>query len=66
MADKRKLRALVLGAFLAFGSMAGARVRPEDIENLLRTMRQTKIEYVVPAEPKKRLRLPGGGELDGG
>lgn len=54
MSKKRTLRALLLGAVLAFGSLAGAKIRPEDIENIMRTMRQTKIEYVVPAEPKKR------------
>lgn len=54
MSKKRALRALLLGAFLQFGAMAGVVMRPEDIENVMRTMHQTKIEYVVPAEPKKR------------
>jgi hypothetical protein len=54
MARKGALRALLLGAFLQFGAMAGVAMRPEDIENIMRTMHQTKIEYVIPAEPKRR------------
>ena len=74
MSKKRLLRALLMGAFLQFGALAGVVIRPEDIENIMRTMHQTKIEFTIPAERDDELpglpefggTLRGGAEGDGG
>ena len=47
MTLQAKLRKLLLCCALQLGLLAGAPMRPEEIEDLLRTMRQTKVVRVV-------------------
>jgi len=54
MSWKRKLRACVFCFGLAWASALGAAMRPEEIEELLAAMNQTKIEYILPQEEDER------------
>jgi hypothetical protein len=61
----RKLRALFLGLVLGFGSMLGMPMRPEDIEELMHSMNQTRVCQMVREEhndvgrpPAKRRLVP--------
>jgi len=45
---KRKLRMLLLYLPLLAGSMSGVPMRPEDMDQILGTMNQERIEYVIP------------------
>jgi len=47
---KRKLRALFLGLILGMGSIAGMPMRPEEIEELMHSMNQTRICQVIREE----------------
>jgi hypothetical protein len=60
MSWNRKLRACVFCFGLAWASVLGAAMRPEEIEELLAAMSQTQIEYIIPEEKDQRhLRPPG-------
>jgi hypothetical protein len=48
MSWKRKLRACVFCFGLAWASALGAAMRPEEIEELLAAMHQTRLEYTIP------------------
>jgi hypothetical protein len=60
---KHKLRTLLLCLPLLVGSMVGAPMRPEEIEELMHSMNQQKISYTVRQEGKNgddaMKRLPG-------
>jgi hypothetical protein len=45
---KLKLRMLLLYLPLLAGSMSGVPMRPEDMDQILGTMNQERIEYVIP------------------
>jgi len=45
---KRKLRMLLLYLPLLAGSMSGVPMRPEDMDQIMETMNQERIEYVIP------------------
>jgi hypothetical protein len=47
---KHKMRTLFLCLTLLVGSMGGAPMRPEEIEELMHTMNQSKITYTIRAE----------------
>jgi hypothetical protein len=47
---KRKLRALLLCLPLLLGSMVGAPMRPDEIEELMQAMNQQKIAYTTRDE----------------
>lgn len=48
MSWKRKLRACIFCFGLAWASALGAPMRPDEIEELLAAMHQTRLEYTVP------------------
>jgi hypothetical protein len=50
MSLKHKLRALALGLMLVGTTLMGGNVRPEEIDLLMQTMNQTRIECVIPGE----------------
>ena len=54
MSCKRKLRAGMFCFGLAWASVLGASMRPEEIEELLAAMNQTKLEYTIPQEKDER------------
>ena len=54
MSWKRKLRACVFCFGLAWASALGVSMRPDEIEELLAAMNQTKIEYTIPHEEDER------------
>jgi hypothetical protein len=45
---QRLCRAFVLGVVLFGGSILGMPMRPEEIENLMSTMNQIKVEMTIP------------------
>jgi hypothetical protein len=47
---KHKLRTLLLCLPLLVGSLIGAPMRPEEIEELMQSMNQQKIAYTIPDE----------------
>jgi hypothetical protein len=49
----RKFRALLLGVALIFGSLGSMPMRPEDIEDLMHSMNQTRIVQVITAQKNK-------------
>jgi hypothetical protein len=54
MSWKRKLRASVFCFGLAWASILGVSMRPEEIEELLAAMNQTKLECTIPQEEDER------------
>lgn len=50
MSIKHKVRTLFLCLTLLVGSMGGAPMRPEEIEELMHSMNQPKITYTIRAE----------------
>ncbi len=50
MSIKHKARTIFLCLTLLVGSMGGAPMRPEEIEELMHTMNQPKIAYTIRAE----------------
>ena len=64
---KHKLRTLLLCLPLLVGSLIGAPVRPEEIEELMQSMNQQKIAYTIPDESENgddTIRRLLGGNLD--
>jgi hypothetical protein len=64
---KHKLRTLLLCLPLLVGSLIGAPMRPEEIEELLQSMNQQKIAYTIPDESENgddTIRRLLGGNLD--
>jgi hypothetical protein len=47
---KSKLRRLCLFFILGFGALAGVPMDPKEIEELLHTMNQTKVELTIPGK----------------
>jgi hypothetical protein len=47
---KRKLRMLLLYLPLLAGSLIGVPMRPEDMDQIMETLNQERIEYVIPDE----------------
>jgi hypothetical protein len=47
---KHKMRTLFLCLTLLMGSIVGAPMRPEEIEDLMHTMNQQRIAYTIRAE----------------
>ncbi|HXA17800.1 MAG TPA: hypothetical protein VN380_12460 [Thermoanaerobaculia bacterium] len=47
MFSRKSLAKLFIFAFLQFGALAGVPMTPQQIEELMNVMHQTKIEYVV-------------------
>jgi hypothetical protein len=55
-----KFRTFLLGTTLLMGAFGGVPMCPEEIEELLRSMNQPKIEYTIPDEGDRgELELPG-------
>ena len=54
MSWNRKLRACVFCFGLAWASALGVSMRPDEIEELLAAMNQTKLEYIIPEEEEER------------
>jgi hypothetical protein len=54
MSWKRKVRAGVFCFGLAWASVLGTSMRPDEIEELLAAMNQTKLEYTIPQEEDER------------
>lgn len=50
MAFKHKLRTLLLCIPLLMGAFGGMPMRPEEIEELMNSMNQQKVKYVIPLE----------------
>ncbi|HEY3930156.1 MAG TPA: hypothetical protein VGL89_17420 [Candidatus Koribacter sp.] len=50
MRISRNFRTFLLGFMLIPASLAGPQMRPEDIDELMRSSHQQKIEYVKPDE----------------
>ena len=48
MSIKLKLRMLMLYLPLLAGSLSGVPMRPEDMEQIMGTLNQERIEYVIP------------------
>jgi hypothetical protein len=48
-----KFRALVLGATLLMGALGGVPMCPEEIEEIMRSTHQPKIECAIPDESDK-------------
>ena len=48
MSIKRKLRMLLLYLPLLAGSMSGVPMRPEDMDQIMESLNQERIEYVIP------------------
>ena len=48
MSIKLKLRMLLLYLPLLAGSLSGVLMRPEDMSQIMETMSQERIEYVIP------------------
>ena len=48
MSITHKLRMLLLYLPLLAGSMSGVPMRPEDMDQIMETMNQERIEYVIP------------------
>jgi hypothetical protein len=64
---KHKLRTLLLCLPLLVGSLIGAPMRPEEIEELMQSMNQQKIAYTIPDESENgddTIRRLLGGNLD--
>ena len=53
MSIKRLCRAFVLGTVLFGGSILGMPMRPEEIENLMSSTAQPKVEMTIPDEKSK-------------
>ena len=58
MSFKRKLRSVLLCIPLLLGAFGGMPMRPEEIEELMHSMNQQKIEYVIPLESNNGDGLP--------
>jgi hypothetical protein len=57
---KSKLRSLLLSMTLLAGVFGGVPMRPEEIEELMRSISQPKIEYTIPdKEEKDKPEMPG-------
>ena len=54
MSWNRKFRACVFCFGLAWASALGAPMRPDEIEELLAAMHQTRLEYTIPQEEDTR------------
>jgi hypothetical protein len=64
---KHKLRTLLLCLPLLVGSLIGAPMRPEEIEELMQSVNQQKIAYTIPDESENgddTIRRLLGGNLD--
>ena len=48
MSIRSRFRSLLLCTALLWGVFAGVPMRPEEIEELMRSMNQPKIEYTIP------------------
>jgi hypothetical protein len=53
MSMKRKWLKAVLMLLMAGASFVGAKMNPEEIENVLHIMNETKVEFTVPYESAK-------------
>ena len=49
---KHKLRTLLLCLPLLAAAFGGLPMRPEEIEDLMHTMNQQKIAYIIPADER--------------
>ena len=57
---KSKFRLLLLSMTLLVGLFGGVPMRPEEIEEMMRSMSQPKIEYTIPDKKEKdKPELPG-------
>jgi hypothetical protein len=55
-----KFRALLLGMTLLMGAFGGVPMRPDEIEEIMRSMNQPRVEYTIPDESDKgEPELPG-------
>ncbi len=66
MSFKHKLRSLLLCIPLLLGALGGMPMRPEEIEELMHSMNQQRIEYVVPLESENGDGKEGAGVRDRG
>lgn len=70
MSIKHKLRMLLLYLPLLAGSLSGVPMRPEDVEELMRSMNQEQVVHVIPDdssngdEPLEKLFAPLEADRD--
>ena len=50
MTLRQRLRTLAVCAMLEFAALTGMTMRPEEIQELMRTMHQPKLAHVTPDE----------------
>lgn len=50
MSLKRRLRSLACCGILEFAALLGMPMRPEQVEELMRTLNEAKIAHVLPSE----------------
>ncbi|HKV49497.1 MAG TPA: hypothetical protein VJN69_15490 [Candidatus Acidoferrales bacterium] len=69
MSKKRRFAKVVFWCLLAFGTIAGSPIDPQDIEDTLRIMNETKIEVVLekgdPPPDLPPLLIDAGSEIGG-
>ena len=53
MFEKKKILKALFCLFLGFTAMGGANMDPKEIEELMRTMNQTRIEFTIPDKNDK-------------
>lgn len=61
MSRKHKLRKLLLCAVLEMGALMGAPMRPEEIDNLMRIVRQDPPHYAVSGDGNRSGDAESGG-----
>ena len=69
MSKKRRVAKVVFWCLLAFGTIAGSPIDPQDIEDTLRIMNETKIEVVLekgdPPPDLPPFVMKDGSEIEG-
>lgn len=53
MSIRQRLRTIILCFVLELGALSGVPMRPNEIEDLMRTLNQPKVAHTIPDERKK-------------
>ena len=53
MSIRQRLRTIILCFVLELGALSGVPMRPNEIEDLMRTLNQPKVAHTIPDESKK-------------
>jgi hypothetical protein len=64
MSMKPKWLRIVFLVIMAFATFGGSPVNPQEIEDLLHTMNETKIEFTIPDENYKGRGKPKGTRIE--